>query len=345
MYLSFNHKQKNVLTTISDKKFPIDNNGLIDHYVADITSVSDYYPFGSPMDGRTFGSEKYRWGHNSHESDIEITGNFGSHYTAEFWMVDSRTVRRWEIDPVIKHYESPYAIFSNNPISFVDPDGRDIKPTDDKSRDAVDASLQETFGENPIGELLASTYSKAYGYTTRGMDDKTKKKFDKDFDKAYKTLDNKQKAIATAFKMGIENGSLAGVSICTSNLGPTSLNVPFYNPTIRSQPNEGDVWFNMNKYSHDNYGKEIIFKGYIEAYYPQERVDGHNKDAPQGYNKRANGYYPVFTPEMSNKLMSAIIKSVYIMNNKPIDDVDIQFMNLIEKGSQIETQEIPKVFK
>jgi hypothetical protein len=37
--------------------------------VADITSASDYYPFGSPLDGRTFSSDKYRFGFNGQEKD------------------------------------------------------------------------------------------------------------------------------------------------------------------------------------------------------------------------------------------------------------------------------------
>jgi hypothetical protein len=46
----------NLATTLSDKKIPIDNNGMIDHYVADITSVSDSaicvieFDFSKPLD-------------------------------------------------------------------------------------------------------------------------------------------------------------------------------------------------------------------------------------------------------------------------------------------------------
>lgn len=43
----------NVLATVSDKKIPVSENGiLIDHYVADVTSSQDYYPFGMLMPGR-----------------------------------------------------------------------------------------------------------------------------------------------------------------------------------------------------------------------------------------------------------------------------------------------------
>jgi RHS repeat-associated protein len=44
-------------------------------------------------------------------------------YTAEFWMYDSRLLRRWEPDPITYDWQSPYACFNNDPISFVDPLG------------------------------------------------------------------------------------------------------------------------------------------------------------------------------------------------------------------------------
>ncbi len=38
-------------------------------------------------------------------------------------MYDSRIGRRWERDPLVKEWESPYAAFANNPILFADPLG------------------------------------------------------------------------------------------------------------------------------------------------------------------------------------------------------------------------------
>ena len=109
----------NVLTTISDKKFPIDNNGMIDHYVADITTASDYYPFGSPMDGRTFGSERYRYSFNTQEKVDEVYGK-GNLNTALFWEYDTRLGRRWNLDPKPQINISDYAVMGNNPIANVD---------------------------------------------------------------------------------------------------------------------------------------------------------------------------------------------------------------------------------
>lgn len=63
------------------------------------------------------------------EKDDEVSGKVNS-YTAEFWQYDSRLGRRWNIDPVVKYHESPYATFANNPIWFIDPSGADTSFTD-----------------------------------------------------------------------------------------------------------------------------------------------------------------------------------------------------------------------
>ena len=47
------------------------------------------------------------------------------HTTAEYWEYDSKIARRWNVDPVKKEYESPYATFGNNPVRYVDPLGKD----------------------------------------------------------------------------------------------------------------------------------------------------------------------------------------------------------------------------
>ncbi len=56
------------------------------------------------------------------EKDDEI---FIGAYTAEYWEYDSRLGRRWNVDPVVKPWESGYACMNNNPIALVDPYGLD----------------------------------------------------------------------------------------------------------------------------------------------------------------------------------------------------------------------------
>ncbi|MBW7869152.1 MAG: hypothetical protein H3C31_12620 [Brumimicrobium sp.] len=70
-------------------------------------------------------SGSYLWGFNTQQRVDEIAGK-GNHYTAEFWEYSPRLGKRWNIDPVVKPHESPYAAFANNPIIFVDPNGDDV---------------------------------------------------------------------------------------------------------------------------------------------------------------------------------------------------------------------------
>jgi len=114
----------NVLSTISDKKIGNDSSGVVNYYLAEVLSQNDYYPGGMLLPGRTYqaGSDSYRYGFQSQEKSTEINE---SSYTAEFWQYDARIVRRWNVDPVFKEHESPYAAFGNNPIWFTDLNGAD----------------------------------------------------------------------------------------------------------------------------------------------------------------------------------------------------------------------------
>ncbi len=82
----------------------------------------DYYPGGMQMPGRKFtaSSSSYRYGFNGQENSTEIAAGLT---TAMYWEYDSRIGRRWNVDPVLKEWESPYLCFSGNPILLSDPDG------------------------------------------------------------------------------------------------------------------------------------------------------------------------------------------------------------------------------
>jgi len=97
-------------------------NSNIQH--VEVTSQTDYSPGGMLLPNRHESSSEYRYGFNGQEKDDEISGE-GNSYTAEHWQYDSRLIRRWNRDPVVKVHESPYAAFANNPIWFGDVDGAD----------------------------------------------------------------------------------------------------------------------------------------------------------------------------------------------------------------------------
>ena len=120
----------NVQVVISDKRISVCDNELqTERFEADILMATDYYPFGMAIPERQWytgsDSSNYRYGFNGQEKDNEVAGN-GNSMTAEYWQYDSRLGRRWNIDPVVKNWESGYACFSNIPIVFIDPNGDDV---------------------------------------------------------------------------------------------------------------------------------------------------------------------------------------------------------------------------
>jgi len=152
----------NVLCVFTAKAVPASSDGIvINHLYADIVKTYDYTAFGAPIPKRTYrlvlkkglsyatnpsdvfpafvdGNEqaaniakenaKYQYGFNGQEKDDEILGN-GNTYTAAFWEYDARLGRRWNVDPVLKNHESPYAGLGNNPITLMDVNGNDAGTT------------------------------------------------------------------------------------------------------------------------------------------------------------------------------------------------------------------------
>ncbi|GIV41859.1 MAG: hypothetical protein KatS3mg034_1169 [Vicingaceae bacterium] len=116
----------NVRVTYTDKKSW--SNGK---FALKVSSSQDYYPFGSVMEGRDFEISNYRFGWQNQERTDEISGA-GNHYTAKFWEYNPRVVTRWNTDPVVKPWQSPYVILSNSPIWRIDPNGDDDYKVDKK---------------------------------------------------------------------------------------------------------------------------------------------------------------------------------------------------------------------
>ncbi len=122
-----------------------------------IRQSSDYSPFGVQLSGRNLTKNNPntglpindgRYGFQGQEEDDEVSGD-GNSYTAEFWQYDSRLGRRWNIDPIVKYHESPYACFANNPISFTDPNGADTAK--------VESTMISAGGKGQISYLMGST--------------------------------------------------------------------------------------------------------------------------------------------------------------------------------------------
>ena len=86
----------------------------------------------------------YRYFFNGQEGDNEVFGD-GVSLTAEFWQYDSRLGRRWNIDPVFKAFESPYASFAGNPVWIIDPNGKDGRVTYTETENGGNIVIESTF--------------------------------------------------------------------------------------------------------------------------------------------------------------------------------------------------------
>ncbi|MFK7969022.1 MAG: RHS repeat domain-containing protein, partial [Bacteroidia bacterium] len=118
----------NVLAVITDRKISIGTGGAED-WLADIRMTSDYYPFGMKMEGRGERAD-YRFGFNGKEQDDEVKGE-GNSLDFGARIYDSRIGRWLSVDPLASEYPtmSPYVGIGNNPLIFIDPDGRKLQLT------------------------------------------------------------------------------------------------------------------------------------------------------------------------------------------------------------------------
>ena len=82
-------------------------------------TLTDYYAFGQAIAARGYAGGSYAYFINGQLRDTEIDPN-GNHTAALYWEYDSRIGRRWNIDPVVKVWESPYMCFGDNPITGSD---------------------------------------------------------------------------------------------------------------------------------------------------------------------------------------------------------------------------------
>jgi RHS repeat-associated protein len=115
----------NVLVTVSDKPIYKVSSATI-FFQPEITSISDYYPFGAPINGRGYSSDAYRFGFNTQENDEEVNGTGNSvDYGARMY---SARLGRWlSVDPFDNKYpyHSPFVFTANSVLVNSENDGRD----------------------------------------------------------------------------------------------------------------------------------------------------------------------------------------------------------------------------
>jgi RHS repeat-associated protein len=133
-------------------------------------TVYSSYPFGMPMPNRTYSlsSTKYRFGFNGKERDDETYGE-GNEYDFGARIYNPRLGRWLSLDPLMAKYPSlsPYNFTANNPILFIDPDGKIIRinMSDAKTTSKAFTDLQKLTSEKLVllkdGQVTTmATYNK-----------------------------------------------------------------------------------------------------------------------------------------------------------------------------------------
>lgn len=120
----------NVSSTVSDRKLSDAQGGtVIVFFLADVSSMQDYYPFGMIQIDRQMQRGLYLYGFNGMRKDNELAG-IDNMYMTRFRILDPRLGRWWSLDPVVHHDASPYVSFDNSPIFYADPSGSDSEEGD-----------------------------------------------------------------------------------------------------------------------------------------------------------------------------------------------------------------------
>lgn len=110
----------NVRVVLSDKRWRASGLSAVD-----VVSLSDYYPFGYNVPGRSYSAgDGYRYGFQGQELDDEWNGA-GNMVSYKYRIHDARIGRFLSVDPLAPDYpwNSPYVFSENTVIAFVELEG------------------------------------------------------------------------------------------------------------------------------------------------------------------------------------------------------------------------------
>lgn len=192
------------------------------------------------MPGRTWvgAAGGYRYSHNGHEKEDEI---FNGAQSAEYWMYDSRIIRRWETDPLAYEWQSPYACFNNNPILYADPYGLEGEPKTGETRTNSDGTTSTFNGKDwqntPVGQSTSPAHAVQLPEIEIGSDGSS-------------TVTRTENAA----NANIDNSTRAGEN-------PYSFNNPNYIPTPQQQN-----WYNFADFAQKTTAVALTAPFVMEAF-------------------------------------------------------------------------------
>ncbi|SMP22534.1 DUF6443 domain-containing protein [Chryseobacterium profundimaris] len=222
--------------------------------LAEITDQNDYYPFGMniPREGKAIVGVASLYNYKYNGKELQETGMYD--YGARFYMPD---IGRWGVvDPLAEKYRrfSPYNYAVDNPIMFIDPDGRDVTPT-------------KEFLNSKYGHLYKSLIKNNSGYKSMLSKYLTTKQFNVTLNYNDRDVPRNDNAI-TNQKIQILKGKYIGVDAKTT-FAPHSLKTETENFTYEKTEismvktilheglhiNNSSLSIDDSKDSHDTFNK------------------------------------------------------------------------------------------
>lgn len=209
LVLKRNNKRHNFSPTLtpfrteSSQTSPSAPSGISELYIDDMTLVR---LDGSPVTASAIcygnGSETsddYRYGFNGMEADDEFKGTKNS-YDFGARMYDPRVGRWLSIDPLAFHYPSwsPYNFVSDNPIVYIDPDGKKVRNADKVRLEQAKANNEFT------NEMIAEIKQKGAGGKRRDFNGtKEEWKKVKATLKRYERIDEREKELIEKLEIAV----------------------------------------------------------------------------------------------------------------------------------------------
>ena len=168
----------------SEKEVNFDNL-RISQTSGSFVEENHYYPFGMLIeDLSTDVSKGQKYKYNGKELQTDLNYNVEDYCARQYDPV----IARWmHMDPLAEKYRrwSPYNYAVDNPVRFIDPDGRQIVPVAYNKDKSISTFLKATY--NQFGDKVGYQIQMAMGGQSS----------QKDFNKALKSIDKPQREMAT----------------------------------------------------------------------------------------------------------------------------------------------------
>lgn len=158
--------------------------------------IKTYYPFGMIMPERSYAAtaQGYRFGFNGQEQDAEVSGNDGDYLDFGARIYDSRLGTWLSVDPLQKKYPnySPYCFTANNPIYYIDVDGKEFVNPYATDRDDAQCALE--MAQDKYDQFVETHGTKRLSKELKAEMKQLKSQL-KDANRSFNTLDSKYQEV------------------------------------------------------------------------------------------------------------------------------------------------------